>query len=97
MYLTQLNLKALNQSLQTARTNHDEHGCQANYLQDGQPYRLEPKPKGRRHVLERAGFTCQDIGGVLHVQIPLGIHGTDNLAIDPATGEIVCLLCKGGK
>lgn len=73
--------------------------CQTPYLKDGLPYRLEPKPAHARvHRITRAGHDTETIDGVVHVRVPLGVHGADHLGIDPETGEIGCVLCvEGGK
>ena len=90
--LTRADAKALSQRLPAARIA-PAHQCQTPYLQDGKPYRLEPKPRGHVEVLAKYGFKCEGVNGVLHVRVPLGVHGADHLGIDPATGEIVCVLC----
>jgi hypothetical protein len=69
--------------------------CSAPYRgPDGFPYRLEPKPRARQHILEKCGFVTEMVDGVLHVRVPLGCHDADHLGIDPATGEIGCVLCR---
>lgn len=72
--------------------------CPAPYLDGGRPYRLVPKPRGRRAVIEKYGHECEDVNGVLHVRVPLGTHGADHLGVDPATGRVACVHpdCRGG-
>jgi hypothetical protein len=82
--------RALRDRLMAATGDPARH-CPAPYLDGGKPYRLEPKPKGRRAVLERYGHECEVKDGVLHVRVPLGPHGADHLGIDPVTGEVACV------
>lgn len=70
--------------------------CPTPYLENGLPYRLEPKPRGNRARLERAGVEVEEIEGVLHARVPLGTHGADHLGMDPESGRIGCILCDGG-
>jgi hypothetical protein len=102
MLLTLQDLNKLKLSINKARqksidSNYcDELYCNTKYIdpQTNEPYRLEPKPKARKHVLEKNGFKTEEKDGVLHARIPLGVHGFDNLAIDLETEEVVCKLCK---
>ncbi len=68
--------------------------CPTPYLQDGKPYRLEPKPKGRESILIKYGHEIETIDGILHARVPLGTHGTDHIGLDPDTKEIGCVLCN---
>ena len=101
MYLSMLQLKDLRDKLRAAKQavidGDPRLDCQARYTVNGKPYRLEPKPRAREYMLQKHGHPYETINGVLHVQVSLGTHGTDHLGIDPATGDIVCLLCQGGR
>lgn len=90
MILSVGQLKELLEKLRAARTDSNL-SCHEQRLENGLTYHLEPKPKARRDRLEKNGFEVVDVDGVMHVKIPLGIHGNDDLGIDPETGEIVCL------
>lgn len=95
MLLTSQQLKDLKTKLHEARKDQSLH-CSEPLLVDGKPYRLEPKPHANEDRLKRAGHDIEYVGGVLSVRVPNGKHDADYLGINPETGEIVCLLCKGG-
>jgi hypothetical protein len=102
MHLTLNQLAEAKKKLREARNREidgplQKHHCQVMHIDPAtkQPFRLEPKPKGRKAIIEKHFEICY-VDGVLHAKIPLGAHGTDHLAIDPATGEIICALCAGG-
>lgn len=86
--------------LELEKTRRDSVVGQAHYCRepivgkDGKTYRLEAKPKGRKHILQKYGFEVVDKNGVLHVKIPHGVHGRAFLGIDPETKEVTCLACK---
>lgn len=85
-----------NQNILKQKAIDQGFSCQSPIIIDGKPYRLEPKPKARPHVLQRNGFTIEkNEAGELFAQIPNGIHDKDFLAEE--NGTIYCTLCKGDK
>lgn len=96
MFLTSIQLRELKAKLHEARKDTSRH-CSAPLLVDGKDHRLEQKPRGNADRLRQAGFDVVNVNGQLCVKVPNGTHGADYLGINPETGEIVCLLCKGEK
>lgn len=103
MFLTLNELYELRSKLRAARqraidTGHKEVSCHALHVDaEGKNYRLEFKPKGRKAVLEKYGHKVEVRDEKIFVQVPLGEHGIDYLAIDPITHKIVCTLCMEKK
>lgn len=102
MMLTALQVKQMSAKLHAAKQSaisgeRVDLCCQVRHVgPDGKDYRLEPKPKARRYVLEKYGHEVVEVGGIPHVKLSLGVHGIDYLGIDPMTGEVACTLCDGG-
>src|SRR6185369_11389774 len=100
MILTMLQLKELRHKLHAAKQDAiDKNGgpffCSESHTDaNGEKFKLVAKPKAREHVLKKHGHETCKIGDTLHVKVPLGVHGTDHLGIDPETGKIVCTLCQ---
>lgn len=72
------------------------HWCPGpNVGEDGQTFRVEPKPRARAAVGTRYpdGTVLELIGGAKAVRVPLGLHGRAHLAIDPETGSVCCAAC----
>ena len=85
------------QVLMNVRRSGESHQdwCRAPHVIDGNDYRLEPKPFGTQSRLESKGFVCETVDGLLHVRVPLGVHGADYLVVND-DGSIRCSLCEGG-
>lgn len=90
MKLTMLDLKSLVDKL-----HKSEFRCDKPVLERGENSVLIAKPRGRKDILRKHGHEVETIGGVLHVKVPLGVHGRSQLVIDPETGIVSCAC--GGK
>ncbi len=65
--------------------------CQNPIMINDLPYHLEPKPKGRPHILEKNFQIEKNEQGELFARIPNGVHGRDYLAEDDK--GVYCSVC----